>query len=111
VFRLYGKALLDHMPENGILVIRGDMPHTTTHYLQLCEGYRPDVKLGAYDKIKSMFRMSLTTVVSIPLMSNEWYTRFSKSWRRLQNVTFPGSYYAIARSKSKAFNLKQFFGM
>jgi len=46
LMRRHAIGVMDSMPQNALLLIKGDIHHNTLHYLQMCEGYRPDVKLG-----------------------------------------------------------------
>jgi len=39
----YGKMVLDHLPNNTLLVVKGDLITNSVRYLQTCEGYREDV--------------------------------------------------------------------
>lgn len=44
-FRNYARAILEPLPQNAILLINYDMQWTSARYIQVCEGYRPDVSL------------------------------------------------------------------
>ena len=39
----YGRAILDGLPPNSVVLLSGDVPSYSTRYLRYCEGYRDDV--------------------------------------------------------------------
>ena len=45
IFERFGRAILEPLPQNAILLTRGDIYTNATRYLQQCEGVRPDVKI------------------------------------------------------------------
>ena len=43
IVETYGKAILDGLPPNSIVLLSGDVESYSTRYLRYCEGYRDDV--------------------------------------------------------------------
>eukprot|EP00735_Rhodelphis_limneticus_P013919 TRINITY_DN7884_c0_g1::TRINITY_DN7884_c0_g1_i1::g.23764::m.23764 TRINITY_DN7884_c0_g1::TRINITY_DN7884_c0_g1_i1::g.23764 ORF type:complete len:445 (-),score=101.86,sp/Q9NX78/TM260_HUMAN/24.50/2e-26 TRINITY_DN7884_c0_g1_i1:70-1404(-) len=76
----YARAILEPLPQNSMLMVRGDLFTFTSRYLQICEGVRPDV-----------------TIIDLALMSYAW----SVPRLRVQNphVTFPADYYVVDANK------------
>ena len=68
----YGKALLDPLPQDAILVTTYDIQWTVTRYLQECESHRTDIAL-----------------LSAPMMSYPWFEHHQKAYK---NVRFPGTH-------------------
>eukprot|EP00026_Physarum_polycephalum_P000701 Phypoly_transcript_00702.p1 GENE.Phypoly_transcript_00702~~Phypoly_transcript_00702.p1 ORF type:complete len:724 (+),score=95.06 Phypoly_transcript_00702:2004-4175(+) len=87
IFYKYGKAVLEPLPKNAILLAGGDLQTNIPYYMQLCEGVRPDVD-----------------IVSIETMSWDWYV--PRQAPLYPNITFPGKvYHPFKRS---GFSMKLF---
>jgi hypothetical protein len=71
-FRDYGRAILDSLPENAILLVTSDEAVGSVRYLHTVEGVRPDV-----------------SVIPTGLLTLPWYRRFAE--RRLPTVTLPAT--------------------
>lgn len=41
----FGARLLENMPQNALVLAKGDLPSNSLRYLYLCENMRPDVKI------------------------------------------------------------------
>ncbi|MEQ8186995.1 MAG: DUF2723 domain-containing protein [Candidatus Eremiobacterota bacterium] len=48
----YGKNILSPLPYNSILFVKGDLPSMTIDYLQMAEGFRRDIKVIDYVKLR-----------------------------------------------------------
>ncbi len=48
----YGKNILSPLPEDSILFVKGDLPSMTSDYLQMVEGFRRDIKVIDYVKLR-----------------------------------------------------------
>ncbi|MEQ8226073.1 MAG: DUF2723 domain-containing protein [Candidatus Eremiobacterota bacterium] len=48
----YGKNILSPLPQSSILFVKGDLPSMTSDYLQMAEGFRKDVKVIDYVKLR-----------------------------------------------------------
>ena len=72
VLERYGRALLEPLPPDAVLLTRGDLPTYTLLYLQLCAGVRPDV-----------------TVLDQALLSRPWYV--AQARRRHPDLALPGA--------------------
>ncbi len=48
----YGKNILSPLPQDSILFVKGDLPSMTVDYLQMAEGFRRDVKVIDYVKLR-----------------------------------------------------------
>jgi len=48
----YGKNILSPLPQNSILFVKGDLPSMTSDYLQMVEGFRRDIKVIDYVKLR-----------------------------------------------------------
>ncbi|XP_033622825.1 transmembrane protein 260 isoform X3 [Fukomys damarensis] len=71
VINMFAKNLLDSMPRDAIILLRGDLPGNGLRYLHYCEGLRPDISL-----------------VDQEMMTYEWY--LPKMAKHLPGVRFPG---------------------
>ena len=71
-FRDYGRAILDSLPENAILLVTSDEAVGSVRYLHTVEGVRPDV-----------------SVIPTGLLTLPWYLSFAE--RRLPAVTLPAT--------------------
>ncbi|XP_075805318.1 protein O-mannosyl-transferase TMEM260 isoform X2 [Microtus pennsylvanicus] len=67
----FARNLLDSMPRDAIILLRGDLPGNSLRYLHYCEGLRPDVSL-----------------VDQEMLTYDWY--LPKMARHLPGVRFPG---------------------
>ncbi|XP_075388500.1 protein O-mannosyl-transferase TMEM260 isoform X2 [Tenrec ecaudatus] len=68
----FAKNLLASMPQDAIILLRGDLPGNALRYMHYCEGLRPDISL-----------------VDQEMMTYEWY--LPKMARHLPGVNFPGN--------------------
>ncbi|XP_004699040.3 transmembrane protein 260 [Echinops telfairi] len=68
----FAKNLLASMPQDAIILLRGDLPGNSLRYMHYCEGLRPDISL-----------------VDQEMMTYEWY--LPKMARHLPGVNFPGN--------------------
>ena len=48
----YGKNILSSLPQDSILFVKGDLPSMTVDYLQMAEGFRKDIKVIDYVKLR-----------------------------------------------------------
>jgi hypothetical protein len=48
----YGKNILSSLPHGSILFVKGDLPSMTADYLQMAEGFRRDIKVIDYVKLR-----------------------------------------------------------
>ncbi|GAB1298783.1 Transmembrane protein 260 [Apodemus speciosus] len=92
----FARNLLDSMPQDAIILLRGDLPGNALRYLHYCEGLRPDVSL-----------------VDQEMMTYEWY--LPKAVRHLPGVRFPGERWnpveGVLPSGVVTFNLYHFLEM
>ncbi|XP_021508020.1 protein O-mannosyl-transferase TMEM260 isoform X1 [Meriones unguiculatus] len=92
----FARNLLDSMPHDAIILLRGDLPGNSLRYLHYCEGLRPDVSL-----------------VDQEMMTYEWY--LPKMARHLPGVHFPGDRWnpveGVLPSGMVTFNLYHFLEM
>ncbi|XP_031218947.1 transmembrane protein 260 isoform X2 [Mastomys coucha] len=92
----FARSLLDSMPQDAIILLRGDLPGNALRYLHYCEGLRPDVSL-----------------VDQEMMTYEWY--LPKMARHLPGVHFPGDRWnpveGVLPSGMVTFNLYHFLEM
>ncbi len=70
----YGRAILEPLPQDALLLTSGDLITNTVRYLQSCEGLRPDV-----------------VVLDQELMTKPWYVRRMADAH--PDLTFPGDFY------------------
>ncbi|KAG8449420.1 hypothetical protein GDO86_016172 [Hymenochirus boettgeri] len=68
----FARNLLFSMPNNSILLLRGDLPGNSLRYLHYCEGLRPDLSL-----------------VDQEMMTYRWYV--PRLANHMSNVYFPGN--------------------
>ncbi|XP_036054970.1 transmembrane protein 260 isoform X2 [Onychomys torridus] len=96
VIHQFAQNLLDSMPRDAIILLRGDLPGNSLRYLHYCEGLRPDVSL-----------------VDQEMMTYEWY--LPKMARHLPGVHFPGDRWnpveGVLSSGVVTFNLYHFLEM
>ena len=83
----YGMMHLDKLPENSILVVKGDVITNSIRYLQRCEGVRPDVQH-----------------LDQSMMTYEWFKK--KQARHFRNITFPNKIYNPY--KEEGYSMQQF---
>nr|XP_038949394.1 transmembrane protein 260 isoform X1 [Rattus norvegicus] len=92
----FARNLLNSMPPDAIILLRGDLPGNALRYLHYCEGLRPDVSL-----------------VDQEMMTYEWY--LPKVARHLPGVHFPGDRWnpveGVLPSGMVTFNLYHFLEM
>eukprot|EP00730_Choanoeca_flexa_P000786 TRINITY_DN10335_c0_g1_i2.p1 TRINITY_DN10335_c0_g1~~TRINITY_DN10335_c0_g1_i2.p1 ORF type:complete len:612 (+),score=82.42 TRINITY_DN10335_c0_g1_i2:229-1836(+) len=84
----YGRAILQGLKPNSILLTSGDLIGNSARYHHYCEGLRPDV-----------------AILDSELMTFDWYT--SIKGRHLPKVVFPGEK-PVFRAGPKHYNMKQF---
>jgi hypothetical protein len=72
----YGESILQPLPNNALLLVNGDLVSNIPFYLQICEGVRQDVD-----------------IVSISLMTYEWFDTMQKGCYKKGSIVFPGSVY------------------
>eukprot|EP00054_Salpingoeca_dolichothecata_P029263 m.229359 g.229359 ORF g.229359 m.229359 type:complete len:477 (+) comp26440_c0_seq1:751-2181(+) len=83
--RDFGKTLLEHLPENSILLTMGDLVGNSARYVQHCENVRPDVRL-----------------IDLEMMTFEWYLAMLED-------SFPG---VVFPATTKVYRLgAEFFSM
>jgi hypothetical protein len=70
----YGRAILQPLPENAVLLVRGDLPANAIRYVQTAEKLRPDV-----------------VVLDLELLTRDWYVRQMKTHH--PELAFPGRIY------------------
>ncbi|XP_053553306.1 transmembrane protein 260 [Bombina bombina] len=89
----FARNLLLSIPNNSIILLRGDLPGNSLRYLQNCEGLRPDLAL-----------------VDQEMMTYRWY--LPKNAKHIPNVYFPGSRWNSLGTKlldgTVTFNLEHF---
>lgn len=83
----YGRALLEPLPRNALLLTKGDVVTNVTRYLQTCDGIRGDV-----------------IVLDQELMTKPWYVR--RAAAQFTDVHFPGDRYHPA--EPRGFSMRQF---
>lgn len=92
----FARNLLDSMPRDAIILLRGDLPGNSLRYLHYCEGLRPDVSL-----------------VDQEMMTYEWY--LPKMAKHLPGVHFPGDRWnpveGVLPGGVVTFNLRHFLEM
>ncbi|KAM4662867.1 protein O-mannosyl-transferase TMEM260 [Discoglossus pictus] len=89
----FARNLLFSIPNNSIILLRGDLPGNSLRYLHYCEGLRPDVAL-----------------VDQEMMTYGWY--LPTNAKHIQNVHFPGNRWNPIETKlpdgTVTFNLEHF---
>jgi len=90
VFERLGKATLDSVPREGLLLLRGDVYVNAVRYIQECDYYRTDVKAIPVD---TLWRTWMKPLVQ----------------KRFPDVVVPGEVYRYVISQPNQFNLKDFF--
>ncbi|XP_044128013.1 LOW QUALITY PROTEIN: transmembrane protein 260 [Bufo gargarizans] len=89
----FARNILFSMPQNAIMLLRGDLPGNSLRYLHYCEGLRPDLSL-----------------VDQEMMTYEWY--LPKTAKHLAGVHFPGNRWNPVVTKrldgTITFNLQHF---
>ena len=83
----YGRAILEPLPADAILLTRGDLVTNVTRYLQIGEGVRPDV-----------------VILDQELLTKPWYV--ARAARELPSVRFPGVVYDPA--DPRGFTMRAF---
>ncbi|CAJ1073650.1 transmembrane protein 260 [Xyrichtys novacula] len=90
VVERFGRELLASVPNNSIILTRGDLPGNSLRYLYYCEGVRPDVRL-----------------VDQEMMTYSWYV--AKLAQHHPGVHFPGRWWDPVHPEEKdTFDLEQF---
>ncbi|KAM4854009.1 protein O-mannosyl-transferase TMEM260 [Thomomys bottae] len=93
VVNKFARNLLDSMPPDAIILLRGDLPGNSLRYMHYCEGLRPDISL-----------------VDQEMMTYEWY--LPKMAKHLPGVHFPGDRWnpveGVLPSGMVTFNLHHF---
>ncbi|KAM4690509.1 protein O-mannosyl-transferase TMEM260 [Rhinophrynus dorsalis] len=89
----FARNILFSMPNNTIILLRGDLPGNSLRYLHYCEGLRPDIAL-----------------VDQEMMTYGWY--LPKISKHISNVYFPGDRWNPVETKLQdgtvTFNLHHF---
>ncbi|KAG9481324.1 hypothetical protein GDO78_010524, partial [Eleutherodactylus coqui] len=89
----FARNILSSMPQNAIILLRGDLPGNSLRYLHYCEGLRADLSL-----------------VDQEMMTYEWY--LPKTAKHLAGVHFPGTKWNPVSTKhpdgTVTFNLQHF---
>ncbi|XP_029114416.1 transmembrane protein 260-like isoform X1 [Scleropages formosus] len=90
VVERFARGILDSMPQDSLLLTRGDLPGNSLRYLHYCQGLRPDLRL-----------------VDQEMMTYGWYV--AKLGRHHPGVRFPGRRWDPARAAEEdAFGLERF---
>ncbi|XP_036397385.1 transmembrane protein 260 [Megalops cyprinoides] len=90
VVERFAQGLLDSIPQNSIILTRGDLPGNTLRYLHYCQGLRPDVSL-----------------VDQEMMTYSWYV--AKLGHHHHKVYFPGRWWdPVQWEEKRTFSLEQF---
>lgn len=90
VFEDVGRSMLDSLPENALLFMRGDIYVNVVRYLQDVEGYRTDVSALPFDLL--------------------WWPWMKDNVKAsLPNVTLPGDVYRYTKRRYGHFHLKDLF--
>ncbi|XP_069807229.1 protein O-mannosyl-transferase TMEM260 [Dendropsophus ebraccatus] len=89
----FGRNILFSMPQNAIILLRGDLTGNSLRYLHYCEALRPDLSL-----------------VDQEMMTYDWY--LPKTAKHLAGVHFPGNKWNPVTTKrpdgTVTFNLQHF---
>ncbi|KAM8921271.1 protein O-mannosyl-transferase TMEM260 [Pelodytes ibericus] len=89
----FARNILFSMPQNTVILLRGDLPGNTLRYLHYCEGLRPDIAL-----------------VDQEMMTYDWYLQ--KIAKHIPNVSFPGDRWNPVETQlpdgTVTFNLQHF---
>jgi hypothetical protein len=83
----YGRALLEPLPPESLLLTRGDLVTNATRYLQTCDGVRTDV-----------------VILDQELLTKPWYV--ARAAREHPDLRFPGAVYDPARADG--FSMRAF---
>ncbi|XP_034015318.1 transmembrane protein 260 isoform X2 [Thalassophryne amazonica] len=90
VVERFGRELLASVPNDSIILTRGDLPGNSLRYLHYCQGMRPDVRL-----------------VDQEMATYAWYV--AKLRHHLPGVHFPGRWWDPVHPEEKGtFSLEQF---
>uniref|UniRef100_A0A3Q2ZNF3 Transmembrane protein 260 n=1 Tax=Kryptolebias marmoratus TaxID=37003 RepID=A0A3Q2ZNF3_KRYMA len=90
VVEKFGRELLASVPNDSLILTRGDLPGNSLRYLHYCQGMRADIRL-----------------VDQEMMTYSWYV--SKLAQHLPGVRFPSRRWDVVHSEEKkTFNLEQF---
>ncbi len=73
---IYGRAILDPLPKNSILLSHGDIFSNSIRYLQTCENFRTDVRV--FDR---------------EMLATPWYGRLIQM--HYKDIVLPGKYFRI----------------
>mmetsp|Transcript_2109 Transcript_2109/g.3847 ORF Transcript_2109/g.3847 Transcript_2109/m.3847 type:complete len:483 (-) Transcript_2109:78-1526(-) len=87
VVEIYGKRILDSMPDQAILLVNGDLNNNAVKYMQQCEEFRQDLD-----------------ILGMQQMSWPWWVAMHR--HHYPNITLPGNRYHVGIPGS--FNMKQF---
>lgn len=63
LFRDFAKSLLTNVDQNGILLAFGDLDVYSAAYMQICEGFRPDVKIVSQTRFSTSWYSNILTQV------------------------------------------------
>ncbi|XP_063295510.1 protein O-mannosyl-transferase TMEM260 [Pelobates fuscus] len=92
----FARNILFSMPNNTVIMLRGDLPGNSLRYLHYCEGLRPDIAL-----------------VDQEMMTYDWY--LPKISPHIPNVHFPGDRWNPIETKlsdgTVTFNLQHFLSV
>ncbi|KAG9336432.1 hypothetical protein JZ751_002779 [Albula glossodonta] len=90
VVQRFGLGVLNSIPQNSIILTRGDLPGNTLRYLHYCQGMRSDVSL-----------------VDQEMMTYSWYV--AKLGQHHDRVHFPGRWWdPVQKEEKNTFSLEQF---
>jgi hypothetical protein len=118
ILAAYGKSLLESVPRNAIILVRGDLRANILIYLQECEAMRPDVRILETELMTyPWYRFRTPNSVTLP----GWSYRPGSGagyligdWLDLQNESEPGirifelgGFRAEDRSNEKSYRLVQ----
>lgn len=93
----YGRALLDSAEQNSVIVCFADVSCFSLFYLQIVEGYRPDVTvLIKNSNYRKYFFDQHPQYLGFPYGANPFFTADLISWNAFQRTTYlsePTGYY------------------
>jgi hypothetical protein len=88
----FARALLERVPQNAVLVTKGDLYWNSLRYLQMCEGLRGDVR-----------------ILDVELLKASWMT--ARVERGFEDMRLPGRVYrAPSRQVTGSYDLAELFG-
>ncbi|CAD5122493.1 DgyrCDS10916 [Dimorphilus gyrociliatus] len=116
----YAKLVMDTIPHNSTIFTHGDLSATTIPYLQLCENYRPDLKIIDMELMTynwSVPRLK-NTIKSLEFPAEQWHLRDTETTFTLnrflkvnifEKETTPGVYVCIGAHQEEISYQKSFF--